>query len=189
MQSQNLFYLYSVKYLLCRQMFEVKLVHMNYVCVLHPVTIYLYSDLFFFAKLMKRISILYKIGIIKDYTELSYINIKLNDNIKRYWTPVSNCTDMTCRQRERQNPIYDLTYEFCVQAWYKVFYIQTYLPELPFSSFPKWSFQNRRISRRHVLYTTVNRTTLHINTAVLKVTMYDVRTFIVGLSVKQCISK
>ena len=65
-------------------MFEVKLVHMNYVCVLHPVTIYLYSDLFFFAKLMKRISILYKIGIIKDYTELSYINIKLNDNIKRY---------------------------------------------------------------------------------------------------------
>lgn len=51
-----------------------------------------------------------------DYIELSYINIKLNNNIQRYWTPVSNCTDMTCRQRERQNPTFDLTYEFCVQA-------------------------------------------------------------------------
>ena len=44
------------------------------------------------------------------------LTLNLNGNIKMHWIPVSNCTDMTCRHRERQNPLYNLTYEFCVQA-------------------------------------------------------------------------
>jgi hypothetical protein len=44
------------------------------------------------------------------------LTLNLNDNMELYRSPLSNCTDITCRHRERQNPLYDLTYEFCVEA-------------------------------------------------------------------------
>jgi hypothetical protein len=75
--------------------------------MLHPVTII--CRVFLGVKLIKWPPALYKVEIILNF-HTRILTFNFNDNIQIYWTPVSNCTDMTCRQRERQNPLYDLTF-------------------------------------------------------------------------------